>query len=86
MQNSFNPAELWEQTHTGRDYETFSALAYAADVVIPIIDFGQETAWAPTTEGFCGTVSWAARWVLKTLGWIAVALGAAAVTVVVRRD
>lgn len=86
VQDAGNPAEAWEKTAAGQDYETFNALAYAADIVVPIIDLGQEDAWAPTTEGPIGTFAWAARWFLKILGWIAVALGAAALTGVVRRD
>lgn len=93
QQQADNPAQAWLDAKrardghgVGEDYETFLSLAYAADVVIPIIDFGQEAAWAPTTEGWWGAIAWVARWVLKLLGWIAAALGAAAVTGVVRRD
>lgn len=83
-----NPAEKWtSKTGKGRDYETFSAIAYAADVVIPIIPFGQEEAWAPSTSrGPWGYHAWYARWVLKMLGWIVTAFGAAAITGIIRKD
>lgn len=46
----FNPAEAWVATKAGQHYETFSAVAYAADVFIPLVPLGQEAAWAPTTQ------------------------------------
>jgi len=56
-------------------------------VVIPIIDFGQTGAWAPsTTRGPWGERLWWARWILSALGWIVAALGAAAVTGIIRKD
>lgn len=83
-----HPAEVWtEQARAGRDYETFNALAYSFDVVVPLIDLGQESAWAPSTSrSDWGRTAWWARWVLKILGWFVTALGAAAVTGLVRRD
>lgn len=46
-----NAAQHWAKTSpTGRDWESFHSLAYAADVVIPIVDLGQTEAWAPSTE------------------------------------
>ena len=58
-----NPADHWsETTIPGRDWESFSAIAYAADIVVPIIDFGQTEAWAPsTTRGPAGVILWWAR-------------------------
>ncbi len=83
-----NPATTWSaKGRAGQDWESFNALAYGADVVIPIIDFGQTSAWAPsTTRGGWGWHLWWARWVLGALGWIVSALGAAAVTGIIRRD
>lgn len=83
-----NPAAFWTQPdQAGKDYETFSAIAYAADLVIPIVTLGQEAAWAPSTSrSWWGRQGWWIRWIAKTLGWILTALGAAALTGVIRRD
>ncbi|MEL7027166.1 MAG: hypothetical protein AAGO57_08075, partial [Pseudomonadota bacterium] len=76
-----NPAQKWsDATEAGRDWETFHALAYAADVVIPIIVFGQTEAWAPsTTRGPWGVFLWWAKWFGALFGWIVTAIGAAAI-------
>ncbi|MFY1706025.1 hypothetical protein [Tritonibacter scottomollicae] len=83
-----NAAQHWAQTSpTGRDWETFHPLAYAADVVIPIVEFGQTDAWAPSTErGTWGYHLWWLRWAFTTAGWIVTALGAAALTGIIRRE
>mgnify|MGYP002278229539 CR=1 FL=1 len=86
--NVGNPALLWSAPDgPGRDYETFNALAYAADVFVPIVDLGQETAWAPTTaRGWQGQLLFYLLWLVKAFGWIITALGAAAVTGIIRRE
>ncbi|RYG90354.1 hypothetical protein EU803_14090 [Loktanella sp. IMCC34160] len=82
-----NPAQVWsDDEFGGKDWDSFSALAYGADVVIPIVPFGQTDAWAPSTRGPWGTGLWWGRWVLTALGWIVTALGAAAVTGLIQRD
>lgn len=83
-----NPAKDWSLTSTiGRDWESFNRYAYAADIVVPIIDFGQTDAWAPsTTRGPAGVILWWARWVFTLFGWIVTALGAAALTGIIRRE
>ena len=83
-----NPGEFWStRDQAGQDYETFSAIAYAADLVIPIINLGQEDAWAPSTSRSpWGQNAWWIRWIAKTIGWVITALGAAAVTGFIRRD
>jgi hypothetical protein len=83
-----NPADVWSGTaQAGKDYETFHALAYAVDVVVPLVSLGQEAAWAPSTNrGWWGWHLWWLRWFLIGFGWIATAIGAAAVTGVIRRD
>ncbi|VAV91845.1 hypothetical protein MNBD_ALPHA07-2438, partial [hydrothermal vent metagenome] len=83
-----NPAETWaSKSGKGRDYETFNAFAYAADVVIPIIPLGQEAAWAPSaTREPWGWYAWWARWVFQFAGWLVTALGAAAITGIMRKD
>ncbi len=83
-----NPAKAWsENSETGKDYETFNALAYGADIVIPLISFGQEAAWAPSTSrSWWGWNLLWIEWVMTLIGWIVTAIGAAAVTGVIRRD
>ena len=83
-----NPAEFWSsKMEPGRDWETFFSPAWAADLVIPIIDLGQTDAWAPSSNrGPWGWNLWWAQWVLSMLGWIVTALGAAAITGIIRRE
>lgn len=83
-----NPAKTWAgDAGPGRDYETFNPVLYALDLVVPLVNLGQEDAWAPSTSrGLLGKV---AHWVLpvvEVLGWVITALGAAAVTGVIRRE
>ncbi|MFV1593971.1 hypothetical protein VWZ88_15560 [Phaeobacter sp. JH20_36] len=55
--------------------------------MVPIIDFGQTEAWAPsTTRGPAGVILWWARWAFTLAGWIVTALGAAALTGIIRRE
>ncbi|WP_281955237.1 hypothetical protein [Pseudophaeobacter arcticus] len=82
----FNPAEAWLATPAGQHYETFCALAYAADVFIPLVPLGQEVAWAPTTATKLGAVLWVLNWLVKLAGWFITALGAAAIAGVIRRE
>jgi hypothetical protein len=86
--NVSNPAAEWSSKKgKGRDYETFNAFAYAADVVIPIIPLGQEAAWAPSaTRGRWGYHAWWLRWMFQFAGWIVTAFGAAAITGIMRKD
>lgn len=83
-----NPGAFWSQPgQAGQDWETFNGLAYAADLVIPIVTLGQESAWAPSTSRSpLGRVGWWLRWFAKAIGWVVTALGAAAITGVIRRD
>ncbi|WP_195818622.1 hypothetical protein [Roseobacter sp. MH60115] len=58
------PEQKWPDVAPGRDWETFNALAYGADIAIPIIAFGQTDAWAPSvSRGAWGTFLWWWRWV-----------------------
>jgi hypothetical protein len=93
-----NPAERWSARYlappvepnenvysVGRDYETFNAVYYAVDIVVPIISLGQEAAWAPSTNrGVWGQRLFWLRYWLTAAGWIVTAIGAAAVTGVIR--
>lgn len=77
----------WKAQAPGRDWETFNSYAYGFDVIIPIIDFGQTEAWAPSTNrGVWGWHLWWGRWLMTGAGWIVTALGAAAITGIIRRE
>ncbi|MEP5631775.1 MAG: hypothetical protein ABJP79_07840 [Tateyamaria sp.] len=88
VQDHDNPAKIWSETGGGgADWESFNAFAYAMDVVIPIINFGQTEAWAPsTTRGRWGWWLWWTKWFFGLAGWIVTALGAAAITGIIRRE
>ncbi|MBU2865542.1 hypothetical protein [Pacificibacter marinus] len=87
LSNAPNQAQAWGETVVGKDWESFSPVAYAADIVIPIVDFGQTQAWAPSTNrGPWGATLWWMRWAFTAAGWIISALGAAAITGVIRRE
>ena len=83
-----NPAAAWSAAGApGADWDSFNPLGYAADLVIPILDLGQTAAWAPSKDrGAWGWGLWWGRWLLSALGWIVTALGAAAITGIIRQD
>lgn len=87
QKNPDNPAQSWSAIGgAGQDYETFNAVAYSADLLIPIVNLGQESAWAPSTSRSAwGWHAWWMRWVIKAFGWVITALGAAAVTGAIRK-
>ena len=80
--------DAWEETPSGRDYETFSRLLYALDLFVPLDALGQEKAWAPSyNRGPWGVAGYWGRWVIQMSGWMITAIGAAVVTGLVgRRD
>lgn len=82
-----NPAATWNSSAgPGVDWESFHALAYGADLVIPVLELGQTAAWSPSKDrGPWGHTLWWARWVLMALGWVVTALGAAAATGIIQR-
>ncbi|WP_298843019.1 hypothetical protein [uncultured Roseobacter sp.] len=93
-----NPAQVWSRVPVvqadgqtrpppGRDYPRFNAFAWGADLVIPIIDFGQTANWGPSSgRGPWGVWLWRASFFLAAAGWIVTALGAAAITGIIRRE
>lgn len=83
-----NPAAVWSaQGEAGQDWETFNAFAYAADLIVPIVQLGQEAAWAPSTSrSDWGRAGWWIRWFAMAIGWIVTALAAAAITGVIRKE
>lgn len=87
MHDADHPAMAWEATPEGASWKTFNRYAWAADVVITILDFGQTQAWTPTTaRGWAGCTLWWGKWVLSAAGCIVLAFAAAGVTGVARRD
>jgi hypothetical protein len=70
----------------GNAYECFNAPIYSADVVLPIIDFGQDSAWRPNPKADWGQLSEVLRWGLIAAGWLLATIFVAAFTGLVRRD
>ena len=83
-----NPAEEWSAKNApGMDWDSFNAAAYAADLVVPLIDLGQTRAWAPSKDrGWMGWLMWWGRWVFIIAGWVVASLGLAAVTGFVQKN
>lgn len=83
-----NPAAAWfANTDSGRGYERFYPGAYAFDVVVPVIEIGQDDAWRPmASAGTWGWLMWWMRWVLAVAGWVVIGLAAAAITGVIKRE
>ena len=67
-----NPVAHWKaHSDIGEDYETFNAVLYTADVIIPLVDFTQEAAWSPShTRGDWGVAAFWAKPLLKFFGWV----------------
>jgi hypothetical protein len=84
--NPTTPSHAWTELPTAAHYETFYALPYAADVFVPLVDLGQQSAWSQTTVTWSGWVARIVTWVLQVTGWVITALGAAAVTGIIKRD
>lgn len=80
------PALVWAGTPSGAHYETFWSGFYAADVFIPLVNFGQEAAWSATTQNAPGALAFVVTFAAKSFGWFVTALGAAAITGIIRRD
>jgi len=83
-----NPAAHWSRDDgPGRDYETFRPWIYAVDVVVPIVNLGQDDAWAPSTSrGPWGRFAHGTEWIVRVLGWVITALAAGAVAGVIRNE
>jgi len=69
-------------------YETFFAGIYALDLFLPVVDLGQEKAWAVTTPVLFGWGWWlrVASFLYQVAGWVIISLGLAAVTGFVQRN
>jgi hypothetical protein len=82
------PANPWSNFDApGKDYETFYSLAYALDVVVPVLDLGQTDAWAPSpARGDWGYRMFYLQKMFIVLGWVVTAIAAAAISGMIRRD
>jgi hypothetical protein len=69
----------------GEAYPCFNSWVYGADVVLPIIDFGQDTAWRPIETPHAGPRWIWARWAFIALGWLLASVFVAAFTGLVQR-
>jgi hypothetical protein len=74
------------------DYPCMHPIVYALDNLVPIVDFGQRSRWAPD-QAHRGVHWWddgrwlaAATWVTSAVGWILVTLIAASFTQAIRRE
>jgi len=80
-----NPSAVWLKSE-GVDYTAFNPVLYAADIFVPIINFGQTSAWAPSA----GRSDWG-LWLFrmqaffKILGWAYSAILVAALSGKIRR-
>lgn len=69
----------------GEAYPCFNSWVYGADVVLPIIDFGQDSTWRPV-EGSNGDQRWTwARWAFIAIGWALASVFVAAFSALVQR-
>lgn len=83
-----NPAAAWTAPGApGQDYETFRPWIYAVDVVVPLVNLGQDAAWSPSTvRGPVGLIWHHLEWLFRLFGWVVAALGAGAVAGGIRND
>ena len=79
------PADVAAQP-CGEAYPCFHAFVYGADLVLPIIDFGQQGAWRPDSTAPWGTLAEYLHWGLIGLGWVLASVFVAAFTSLVRKD
>jgi hypothetical protein len=69
----------------GDAYPCFNSWVYGADVVLPIIDFGQDTSWRPVETDETGPRWVWARWMFIAVGWALASVFVAAFTGLVQR-
>lgn len=84
------PTALWtgDAIRASAHYETFFSAIYALDLFLPVVDLGQENAWAVTTPVLFGWGWWlrVASFAYQIAGWVVISLGLAAVTGFVQRN
>lgn len=64
----------------GEAHPCFNSLVYGADVVLPIVDLGQDDRWRPVETGRGGPLWVWARWVFVAVGWVLASTFVAAFT------
>jgi hypothetical protein len=69
----------------GEAYPCFNSWMYGADVVLPIINFGQDDAWRPIETAHADQWWIRARWALIAIGWALASVFVAAFTALVQR-
>jgi hypothetical protein len=62
----------------GKDHPCFNSMVYGADVVLPVVDLGQDRTWRPVETGSGGPVWVWARWAFIAAGWILASIFVAA--------
>jgi hypothetical protein len=62
----------------GEAYPCFNAVVYGADVVLPVVDLGQDGRWRPIETGAGGAVWVWARWAFIAVGWVLASIFVAA--------
>ena len=72
-------------TECGSDYPCFNPLVYGADVVLPVIDFGQDGSWYPDSTARYGALGEALRWTFIAIGWVLASIFVVAFTGLVSR-
>jgi len=80
------PSAIWGQSLVAVHYEEFQPFLYALDVYLPLLDLGQQQAWAATTASTEGRWFRALAVVMQLSGWAITTLGLAALTGLIQRD
>ncbi|MCI4666065.1 MAG: hypothetical protein MRY74_15220 [Neomegalonema sp.] len=90
-----NPAACWAKQPPGLDYEVFSPTLYSIDVFLPIVEFGQESAWSPSAprgpktpgvETTVGALAWVWRTIQEAMGYLLSAFAVAGGARLARRE
>jgi hypothetical protein len=69
----------------GDTHPCFNAWIYGADVVLPIIDFGQDSTWRPNDTATHGHTWVLARWIFIVIGWLLASVFVATFTGLIQR-
>jgi len=73
-------------TACGRDYPCFQPIAFAVDVIVPVISLQQKDNWRADPSRGWGADARIAQWILTALGWLITSAFVAAVAGIVKRD
>ncbi|WP_430463415.1 hypothetical protein [Tabrizicola sp.] len=86
--NRVAPTAVWMGDTVGASahYETFYSAIFALDKFLPLVDLGQESAWAITTTTNTGIALRWATFAYQIAGWVVTSLGIAAITGFVQRN